>query len=924
MIRFFYLLTSLLLLSFIGNAQTNSDLKNNPNLITYTGKIVDTETGEPLPFAQINHIYKPSGSDSLVIRNSVADREGNFKILSPRVMNNRIEVVCLGYKILTRMLSEAGNKDRISYSSTLSVEAGRGNKQPTIYNQLDLGVLKLVPDVQQLDAVLVKARVKLFEQVGDTLLVYPKNIKQFEGETLEDILKRLPNFHVDEHGNIYVNGQRVERAKLNDKHIFGEDVRTTVTSILAKEAGLIQVYDEVDEKSEIMHGTKNARKRKVMNVITFKDFNMFKGGDVSLEAGLYADKNADNERQTMHNLSGRIGQYSSNFRIAVDARTEKTAFPQKRQESEIGFNTQVSSDELLRVLGFDYSYGKFKQEQESRTDQFYFPTSYFESQIVNRTYNSVQDQNVHKFSLSGGYTEKMKYSVSGSYSGTVEDVNMQTISINNMTKDGEQFSYLQQVRESDNRKQNHNANIDMMTRLKGIGNIQLMARGAIVKNADEGIRVDSSYTGGVLDKQILSVSGDSPEYRMSTEIFYIKRLGKVSLSYRPSFRYDQSNQLYMALDQLTGEVDSITSRDQIQKNLKITNGVSGRLDVSDKFDVGVSVAYNAYWLRLDERLVDNLQTKKNLHTWNGGFNFNYRPFMDNSFKIDGSFMIHDNVYTVNNLSSRLRDNNPMNLWCGNPNLKISTNYEFRADFYLQNVMRVAMQYKIVKDPVISARRYFETNTPLDEYGGYVALAGATLTTPINARNHSEYQLNVSSNTKGGVVMVKGDLSYRFVNPEVDLLGEIVRSYTQSPSLSLSVMSNFSSTIRLDVRNRVSYGYTKIKSTKPQSHNWINNNFMVDFGLNLFSRMLVDADYKYDYYYDSRTKRSNNLHTLNASVDYRIFSNRRGVISFNAYNLLNTKSSLTTSNLGLYIQNEYRPENSTLLTISFKYKFGVEQ
>ena len=89
-------------------------------------------------------------------------------------------------------------------------------------------------------------------------------------------------------------------------------------------------------------------------------------------------------------------------------------------------------------------------------------------------------------------------------------------------------------------------------------------------------------------------------------------------------------------------------------------------------------------------------------------------------------------------------------------------------------------------------------------------------------------------------------------------------------------------------------------------------------------MMVNADYTYNYNYNSQSKKTNNTQTLNASIDYRIFSNRRGLVSVNVYNLLNTKSSLTTTSTDLYIQNTYRPENSTLFTVSFRYKFGVEQ
>ena len=87
--------------------------------------------------------------------------------------------------------------------------------------------------------------------------------------------------------------------------------------------------------------------------------------------------------------------------------------------------------------------------------------------------------------------------------------------------------------------------------------------------------------------------------------------------------------------------------------------------------------------------------------------------------------------------------------------------------------------------------------------------------------------------------------------------------------------------------------------------------------------MINASYLHNCNYNSRTNKTDNIQTLNVSIDYRIFSNRRGVISLNAYNLFNTKSSLTTSTTDLYIQNTYRPENSTLFSVSFRYKFGAE-
>ncbi|MBQ7828477.1 MAG: hypothetical protein IJ386_09480, partial [Clostridia bacterium] len=505
-------------------------------MITYSGRVVDAETDDPLPFVQINHIYKFPDRDSIIIRNLIADKDGHFRFQSPRVMNNRIEVICLGYKILTRMLSEAGNQVRTSAVGGV-IRVNPGERQPEIHDRFDLGVLKLTPDVQQLDEVVVKARIDLFKRVGDTLFVFPKNVKQFEGDALIDLLKRHPSFRVDEQGNIYVDGKRIERAMLNGKHVFGEDVRTMVHSILAKEAGLIKVYDENDETSEILKGEEFADKRRVMNVITFKDFNLFKGGEVRLEGGVYADEDASGDRQTMHAARGKLGQYASHFRISVEGDRRKTAFPREQEETGAGFNAEVSTPDLLKVFVTRYNYGRDAQDQESRTRQTYFPTPYFETQVADRDYNSRQDKDAHDFSLKGKYVKKKEFSLSGGYSGTPGTTGDRSLSVSRLEKDGEPFSYLQQLKESDGRNDKHGINLKFTRSLKKAGNIQFAMNGGFDKKSSDGIRVDTSYSGGMAERRVFNTFTKAPYHRLSADLTYSKNFKKYSAGYDPSVFY---------------------------------------------------------------------------------------------------------------------------------------------------------------------------------------------------------------------------------------------------------------------------------------------------------------------------------------------------------------------------------------------------
>jgi len=734
---------------------------------------------------------------------------------------------------------------------------------------------------------------------------------------LIDLLKRHPSFRVDDQGNIYVDGKKIERAMLNGKHVFGEDVRAMVHSILAKEAGLIKVYDENDETSEILKGEEFADKRKVMNVITFKDFNLFKGGEVRLEGGLYADEDADGDRQTMHAARGKLGQYASHFRIAVDGNTRKTAFPREWQETGAKFNAEVSTPDLLKMFGTRYDYGRDDRDQESRTRQTYFPTSYFETQIVDRDYNSRQDKDAHAFSLTGKYVKKKEFSLSGGYSGTLGTTGDRTLSVSNLERDGERSSYLQQLKESRGRNANHVINLQCTRSLKKAGNIQFAMNGGFDKKSSDGGRVDTSYSGGMAERRVFNTFTKAPYYRLSADLIYSKNFKKYSAGYDPSVFYQYWDQSYRVLNGLTGEVDSTTTRDQTRKDLRISNRLFFNALLKDGGLISTRITYNLYQFQLEERFPGKLQMDKNFYSWNVWFDVVLN-------KCSFTFQTSDNPFPVSYLSTRLRDDNPLNLIMGNPNLKMGKNYIFTCRVDLKEVLKLKLEYKMVTDPILQSRRYFATNTSLPEFDHYEALAGAVLERPVNAKDYNYFEMTLQSNSKRGFMLLRGFLNYVFEDPETDLLGEICRSRTHRTLGSLSLTSNFSSSFRLDLTDRVSYGHTRIKAEEPQDNSRISNFLTGKASLQLFYRMMVNADYTYSTSRDSRTKHTNNRQTLNASIDYRIFPDRRGLISLNAYNLLNTKSSLTTTGTDLYIQNTYRPENSTLVTLSFQYKFGVEQ
>ena len=183
----------------------------------FKGQVIDLKTKEPLPAAQINAIYKKG--DSTIVNMYVADREANFKFNAPR-KNSRIEVICVGYKVFEMVLPD----------------------EPK--NEIDLGKIRLEADVQKADEAVVKGRIALYQMKGDTTLIFPAAIKTMTGDALIDLLRRHPLFRVDEMGNVFFNGQRIERVDVNGKLLFGEDAVTAVKTLTAADVHLMKTFEE--------------------------------------------------------------------------------------------------------------------------------------------------------------------------------------------------------------------------------------------------------------------------------------------------------------------------------------------------------------------------------------------------------------------------------------------------------------------------------------------------------------------------------------------------------------------------------------------------------------------------------------------------------------------------------------------------------
>ena len=187
------------------------------------GRVVDVETKEPLPEAQVKYTQR-FGDYSYSMRSTKADSLGCFTFFADG--RGSIDFSMLGY-----------------YSKSMPVLAFSNNRKDTI----DIGTIELKMSPQMLKMVEVTGRARRFTVKGDTIVFHPEAFHLQEGARLEELIKQLPGVQVDDKGRLSWNGKPI-RITMDGESLFGGD--DLVKQLPAEAVENIKAYNRQSEFSE--------------------------------------------------------------------------------------------------------------------------------------------------------------------------------------------------------------------------------------------------------------------------------------------------------------------------------------------------------------------------------------------------------------------------------------------------------------------------------------------------------------------------------------------------------------------------------------------------------------------------------------------------------------------------------------------------
>ncbi|MBQ7451406.1 MAG: hypothetical protein IJV60_02510, partial [Prevotella sp.] len=138
-----------------------------------------------------------------------------------------------------------------------------------------------------LDEVVVRATKVKMVWKGDTLVFNADAFNVPEGSMLDGLIKQLPGVELNENGEIFVNGKKIDNLTLNGADFFKGKNKIMLENLPYFTVKSIEVYNKQTEENKMLGITDEDKKEYTMDVVLKREYN--KGGSANLEAGYGTD-----------------------------------------------------------------------------------------------------------------------------------------------------------------------------------------------------------------------------------------------------------------------------------------------------------------------------------------------------------------------------------------------------------------------------------------------------------------------------------------------------------------------------------------------------------------------------------------------------------------------------------------------------------
>lgn len=234
-----------------------TSLKANAQNFEISGTVRDTMNFRNVSYVAVSLIRK---SDSILVKTTRTSQQGKFNL----------KVTVPGTYIIM-----ASHSEYMVYVDELVLDEKKTN--------IDLGILPLLARTQFLREVTIKSsagvRIK-----GDTLEFLADSFKVKQNATVEDLLKVLPGMQVNKKGEITAMGEKVEKVLVDGEEFFGDDPTVATQNLQSRIVDKVQVFDKKSDQAQFT-GFDDGQSQKTINLKLKKGMNKGEFGKVEVSGG---------------------------------------------------------------------------------------------------------------------------------------------------------------------------------------------------------------------------------------------------------------------------------------------------------------------------------------------------------------------------------------------------------------------------------------------------------------------------------------------------------------------------------------------------------------------------------------------------------------------------------------------------------------
>ena len=902
--------------------------------ISISGKLID-ENKQPAIGASILLL---NASDSSLIKGTIADIDGKFKLENVQSVSYLIKFLTLGYAPKYQLLNPTNTS-------------------------IDLGSIALSKKSINLKEITVEGRVASATQNGDTTSFNAKAYKVNKDATAEDLVNKMPGItNVD--GKIQAQGEEVKKVLVDGKPFFGDDANAVLKNLPAEVIDKVQVFDKRSDQS-LFTGFDDGNASKTINITTkaqfkngefgkiyggygYKDkykagatINIFKG---NRRITVLAQSNNINEQNFSSedlvgvmssgggggrgNRGGQGGQggssnNSDNFSVSAQNGINTTSLFGLNYSDKWGKKTDVTSSYFLNytqnasissllqqyILGSNNGLIYKENNNYNSTNNNHRVNLRFETKLDSANSIVIQPKLSFQFNngsknLLGGNTKEV-FSISNTQNTTTSDLFGYSISSSilyrhSFAKKGRTFSI------------NSTPSITKNAGDNGLYTINNYYNGALINGDTIDQKANVLKNGASINGNI---SYTEPINKSNFLLFNYTANFTDNYSSKKTYNKNNSQNNYTEIDTLLTNV----FKNQYQSQ----SGSLGYRYQKDKFNFSVNAAYQ--WAILSKEQENPLAYKlsKTFESVLPSAQLQYKLGSKKNLRLN--YRTNNNAPSIDQLQDVINNTNSLQLSTGNPDLKQDFQHNLNLRYSAVSTEKSTSFFTLLGGNYSSnyiGNSTLIANRDTTVYNSIYLQKGSQIIRPINLNGYytvrsfinytfllKKLKTNMSVNLSGNYTNIPG-----LINLNTNY------AKTATGGLGLVFSSNISEKIDFIISSNSSYSH--INNTLQTSSNttYISQISKIKITANPYKGFVFQSEYINSYYSGLTSAFNQSISLWNAAIGYKFLKDKKAELRVTVYDLLNQNNSITRTNTDSYIQDSQTNVLNRYYMLTFTYNF----